>query len=37
MEREARSIVMSKIAEAQVELSTLQSLCILSMVEFASE
>lgn len=28
---------MSKIAEAQVELSTLQSLCILSMVEFASE
>lgn len=37
MEREARSIVMTKIADAEVELSTLQALCVLSMVEFASE
>lgn len=37
MEREARSIVMGKIADAEVEISTLQALCILSMVEFASK
>ncbi|KAJ6789827.1 hypothetical protein PWT90_04518 [Aphanocladium album] len=35
MEREARSAVMNRIASSAVELSTLQTLCILSMVEFA--
>ncbi|OAQ98784.1 hypothetical protein LLEC1_05423 [Akanthomyces lecanii] len=35
MERESRSAVMSRIASSAVELSTLQTLCILSMVEFA--
>ena len=35
MERESRSAVMNRIASSAVELSTLQTLCILSMVEFA--
>ncbi|KFG82510.1 hypothetical protein MANI_110791 [Metarhizium anisopliae] len=35
MEKEARSAVMSRIASSEAELSTLQTLCILSMVEFA--
>ncbi|KAF6820636.1 hypothetical protein CMUS01_11525 [Colletotrichum musicola] len=32
----ARQLVMDRVAEGRVELSTLQSLCLLSMVEFAS-
>ena len=35
MAREARRAVMYRIASAEAELSTLQTLCILSMVEFA--
>lgn len=37
MEKEARSAVMSRIASSEAELSTLQTLCILSMVEFAGK
>ncbi|OAA44140.1 hypothetical protein NOR_03868 [Metarhizium rileyi] len=37
MEKEARSAVMSRIANSETELSTLQTLCILSMVEFAGK
>ncbi|KAF5121866.1 hypothetical protein E5D57_012336 [Metarhizium anisopliae] len=37
MEKEARSAVMSRIASSEAELSTLQTLCILSMVEFAGD
>ncbi|KAF6796934.1 hypothetical protein CSOJ01_13103 [Colletotrichum sojae] len=32
----ARRLVMDRVAEGRVELSTLQSLCLLSMVDFAS-
>ncbi|KAK2612531.1 hypothetical protein QQS21_001469 [Conoideocrella luteorostrata] len=35
MEKEARTIVMNCISNSEIELSTLQTLCILSMVEFA--
>lgn len=31
----ARLLVMDRVADGQVELSTLQSLCLLSMVDFA--
>lgn len=37
MERESRSVAMHRIASSAVELSTLQTLCILSMVEFAGK
>lgn len=37
MEREARSVVMNRIASSAVELSTLQTLCVLSLVEFAGK
>lgn len=37
MERESRSAVMNRIASSAVELSTLQTLCVLSMVEFAGK
>lgn len=33
----ARSLVMKRISEGPVELSTLQSLCLLSLVDFTSE
>lgn len=35
MESEARSAIMTRIASSAVELSTLQTLCVLSLVEFA--
>ncbi|WYZ42409.1 hypothetical protein EsH8_VI_000108 [Colletotrichum jinshuiense] len=34
--KEARRLVMERVTEGRVELSTLQSLCLLSMFEFAS-
>lgn len=37
MEREARTAVMNRIASSEVDISTLQTLCILSMVEFAGK
>lgn len=37
MEKEARTAVMNRIASSEAELSTLQTLCILSMVEFAGK
>lgn len=33
--KEARRLVMERVTEGRVELSTLQSLCLLSMFEFA--
>ncbi len=32
----ARKIVMSRVAEGLVELSTLQTLCLLSLIDFTS-
>ena len=34
MAKESRNIVMNRLADGQVNLSTLQTLCILSMVDF---
>lgn len=36
-EREAKKLVMDRIADSEIQLSTLQTLCLLSLSEFAGK